>query len=193
MTTFNNTNTDTNNGETMNVKEITKYMLIDVYAQKEAYQREFEERIQQALEELRKEVGDAWSEGAKNVLWEQLLYIAQPRNYKPNHEMRYVVEFAAIEQGDEDCEAWSKYRAWELAGTEQLEMYVHHLKGGDVIEWLRLRWERRKEIMRGEMRAWGYNFETCPVEDDDDLVEEHRRIRDWYYADPDNYSDDLDD
>jgi hypothetical protein len=186
MTIFWNTTINNNDGANM-VFEISKFMLIDVRNQNQEYQNAFDALVAQALEALRKEVGEGWNEGAKNVLHEQLLYIAQPSQYKPNHEIRYVVEFTAIEQGDEDCEAWSKYRAWELSGIEQLEMYVHHLKGGDVIEWLRVRWESQKQEMRHDMVSWGHNFDRCPIDNDEDLVEEHRRLREWWYSDEDQF------
>ena len=184
MTTYTFWNTDINNGDTV-AKEVSKFVLINVHEQNEAYQNAFDALIAQALEALRKEVGEGWNEGAKNVLHEQLLYIAQPRSYKPNHDIRYCVEFADIERGNPECDSWFKYHAYELSATEQLEMYVHHLKGGDVIEWLRVRWESQKQEMRHDMVSWGHNFDRCPIDNDEDLIESHRRLREWYYSDID--------
>jgi hypothetical protein len=180
MTIFWNTNIN-NNGNM--VKQVANFMLVDVHNQRQEYQEAFDKLIAQALRELREEVGEEnWNSGARNVLHEQLLYIAQPASYKPNHSIRYCVEFSDIAAGNPDCDSWFKYRAWNMSGEEQLEMYVHHLKGGDVIEWLRCRWESKKQEMREEMISWGHDFDRNPIEDDD-LEEEHRRLCEWYYSD----------
>ena len=174
------TTTPNNNEESM-ITDLAKYMLLSVHDHKVELREKIVSEINSALETIKNDIPEErWSEGCKNVILEQLYAIAMPDSYKPNHEIRFCVERACVDAGDDECLLMHDLGYFDLTWTDQLEMYVEYVKGRDVLEYLREKNVARLEKMRDELRELGYDLAAFPVEDED-LDETLRMKREQFY------------
>jgi len=161
--------------------QLTKYMLLNVEGMRSALRDQIESEINTTLAGIRSHVGEErWNEGHKNTVLEQLYYIAMPAQYKSPHEIRFFVERACMDAGDEYCDLMWDLGYFHLNSIELLDLYVSYACGEDVIEKLRAKNAERMQNMREELTSLGHDFDRHPLEDED-LDEELRRRREWYY------------
>lgn len=138
------------------------------------------EAVEAGLQAVREEVGDVWGKGAEGVVEELLWAMASPATHREGNAVTYLLEEACLRSGDMECKALDTYDAYSLTPSEKLTLYVSYLKGSSPLLLLEERWNRARARMLKEVREWGCTREFV---DDEDLMETHRRLRDW--NDPD--------
>ncbi|MEC8306658.1 MAG: hypothetical protein VXZ72_02230 [Chlamydiota bacterium] len=164
-----------------NAMRLTEYMLLNVEEMRATLRDQIDTEIQTTLDQFQNHIGEErWSEGHKNTILEQLYYIAMPSENSPPHEIRFFVERACMDAGDECCNLMWELGYFSLNPIERLDLYVEYARGGDVLEMLRAKDTERRQNMREELTRLGHNFDVHPLEDED-LDEELRIRREWYY------------